>query len=147
MIFAAEYLHLPVPKVHRTFTASVPQSYSTEYEDGHFIVMDYIAGPTVQEAWPSLEQDARQSVTRQVADMIETMQSRRLDDMPPGPFDSPMRNAKDLGLRTTVPDPSQRYKNSKTGSTTKSTSVYKYCSSLRTTPSSTSRTSSSPTRT
>lgn len=84
MIFAAEYLHLPVPKVHRTFTASVPQSYSTEYEDGHFIVMDYIAGPTVQEAWPSLEQDARQSVTRQV-----TMQSRRLDDMPPGPFDSP----------------------------------------------------------
>ncbi|KAB5530397.1 hypothetical protein GE09DRAFT_1147837 [Coniochaeta sp. 2T2.1] len=89
MVFAAESLRLPVPKVHRSFTASVLQSYSDETEDGHFIVMDYIAGPTVEESWHSLEQDAREAATRQVADMIETMQSHRLNDLPPGPIGSP----------------------------------------------------------
>jgi hypothetical protein len=89
MVFAAESLLLPVPKVHRSFTASVPQSYSDESEDVHFIVMDYIAGPTVEESWHSLEQDAREAATRQVADMIETMQSHRLNDLPPGPIGSP----------------------------------------------------------
>jgi len=88
MVFAAESLGLPVPKMHRSFTASVPQSYSTDMVDGHFIVMDYIAGPTVEESWQSLGKDARESTARQVADMIKTMQSCRLNDMPPGPLGS-----------------------------------------------------------
>ncbi|KAH8905473.1 hypothetical protein BR93DRAFT_798495 [Coniochaeta sp. PMI_546] len=89
MIFALETLRLPVPKVHRAFTASVSLLYKSKKTDGHFIVMDYIAGPTVQEAWPSLEQEAKESVTQQVADMIETMQSHKLNHMPPGPVGSP----------------------------------------------------------
>ncbi|KAJ9143289.1 hypothetical protein NKR19_g6869 [Coniochaeta hoffmannii] len=55
MVFAAESLRLPVSKVHRSFTASVPQSYSDESEDGHFIVMDYIAGSTLEEAYSFVE--------------------------------------------------------------------------------------------
>jgi hypothetical protein len=51
--------------------------------------MDYIAGPTVEKAWPSLEQDAKESVTQQVADMIESMQSHKLNDMSPGPVGFP----------------------------------------------------------
>jgi len=90
MIFATELLHLPVPQVRRSFTASVPVPYGNNItEDGHFIVMDYVAGRTVEESWPALGQDARDSVIQQVADMIEKMQSRRLNDMPPGPHKSP----------------------------------------------------------
>ena len=89
MSFAAGPLQLPVPKVHRSFTASVPDPYSGGNTDGHFIVMDYIAGPTVEESWPALEQGARESVAQQVAGMVETMQSHRLNDVPPGPLGFP----------------------------------------------------------
>jgi aminoglycoside phosphotransferase (APT) family kinase protein len=83
MIFAAESLHLPVPRVHRTFTADVP-GFAGQLVKGHFIVMDYIPGLTVDECWDSLEEYQRQSVTSQVAAMIEKMQSTTLN-LPPGP--------------------------------------------------------------
>ncbi|KAL7627038.1 hypothetical protein AAE478_003814 [Parahypoxylon ruwenzoriense] len=87
MIFACESLHLPVPKVHRTFTATIPDASRTKAVTGHFIVMDYIAGPTVEACWPSLDAGSRESVARQVADTIEKMQSRDLNDtLPVGPI-------------------------------------------------------------
>ena len=84
MIFAAESLGLPVPRVHRTFTADVPGFAKEQLVKAHFIVMDYIPGPTVDECWDSLDVDQRQSVAGQVAAMIEKMQSTALE-LPPGP--------------------------------------------------------------
>ena len=84
MIFAAESLSLPVPRVYRTFTADVPGIAKEQLVKAHFIVMDYIPGPTVVECWNSLEVDQRQSVASQVAAMIEKMQSTALK-LPPGP--------------------------------------------------------------
>jgi aminoglycoside phosphotransferase (APT) family kinase protein len=84
MIFAAESLSLPVPRVHRTFMADVPGFAKEQLVKAHFIVMDYIPGPTVDECWNSLEVDQRQSVAGQVAAMIEKMQSTALE-LPPGP--------------------------------------------------------------
>ncbi|KAL3428137.1 C6 zinc finger domain protein [Phlyctema vagabunda] len=84
MIFAAETLGLPVPRVHRTFTADVPGTEEGQLMEAQFIVMDYIPGPTVKECWDSLKVDQRQSVASQVASMIEKMQSTALE-LPPGP--------------------------------------------------------------
>jgi len=86
MVFAADSLKLPVPRVHRTFSADIPIVYgSDELTKGHFIVMDYIPGPTVEECWSSLDEVQRQSVVDQLAGMIEKMQSTILE-LPPGPI-------------------------------------------------------------
>lgn len=85
MIFAAESLQLPVPKVHRTFTADVRNNFDGQLTKGHFIVMDYVPGPTIETCWDSLEVSKRQAVAGQVAAMIQTMQSRPLQ-LPPGPI-------------------------------------------------------------
>ncbi|KAJ9155196.1 Protein kinase-like domain protein [Pleurostoma richardsiae] len=85
MIFAAETLHLQVPKVHRAFGASIPDSWGDPVQS-HFIVMDYVSGPTVEDCWDSLSQDERDSVAQQLASMIETMQSKPLNDLAPGPL-------------------------------------------------------------
>jgi hypothetical protein len=84
MIFAAESLHAPVPKVHRTFIANVP-GISGGLVEGYFIVMDYISGPTIEECWDSLDSSQRRSVTSQVAAFINTMQSTPLR-LAPGPI-------------------------------------------------------------
>ncbi|UPK92453.1 hypothetical protein LCI18_003388 [Fusarium solani-melongenae] len=53
---------------------------------GHFILMDYIPGPTVEACWESLDKTTKESVAQQVADMIEKLQSRNIEDLPPGPL-------------------------------------------------------------
>ncbi|OAA62741.1 Protein kinase-like domain protein [Niveomyces insectorum RCEF 264] len=85
MIFAAESLHLPVPKVHRAFTDAIRRSFDGRPEKAYFIVMDYVPGPTVEACWDSLELRKRQIVADQVAAMIDTMQPRDLQ-LPPGPI-------------------------------------------------------------
>ncbi|KAH7342976.1 kinase-like domain-containing protein [Rhexocercosporidium sp. MPI-PUGE-AT-0058] len=85
MIFAAESLHLPVPRVHRTFKAEVPELGGEALVEGHFIVMDYVPGPTVEECWDSLDVIQRESVASQVAAIINRMQSTILK-VPPGPI-------------------------------------------------------------
>lgn len=85
MVCAAELLHLSVPKVHRTFTADIPGIMDGEIVKGHFIIMDYVPGLTVEECWDSLELSQRQSVADQVAAMIEKMQLTPLK-LPPGPI-------------------------------------------------------------
>ncbi len=85
MAFAAESLHLPVPRVHRTFIADIPALEDGQLVKGHFIVMDYVPGPTVDECWKSLDASQRQSVAGQVAAIIDTMQSTSLK-LPPGPI-------------------------------------------------------------
>ncbi|RSL57399.1 hypothetical protein CEP54_008329 [Fusarium duplospermum] len=85
MKFALETLHLPVPKVHRIFTANILGAFGAQVQ-GHFIVMDYIPGPTVETCWESLDKATKESVAQQVANMIEKLQSRRIEDLPPGPL-------------------------------------------------------------
>ncbi|PVH75823.1 hypothetical protein DL98DRAFT_314795 [Cadophora sp. DSE1049] len=85
MIFAAESLHLPVPRVHRTFKADVPDFGEDTLVEGHFIVMDYVPGSTVDECWDSLDERQRESVASQVGAIIDTMQSTTLK-LPPGPI-------------------------------------------------------------
>lgn len=92
MIFAAESLDLPVPKVHRTLTAKVPgfPDYESGFAENEFvhvqlIVMDFIPGQTVEECWDSLEASSQESVAGQVATMINKMQATPLE-IPPGPI-------------------------------------------------------------
>ncbi|CAG8972671.1 hypothetical protein HYALB_00009311 [Hymenoscyphus albidus] len=85
MIFAAKSLLLPVPGVHRTFMSDIPGDSPGEIVEGHFIVMDYISGPTVDECWDTMDQTQRKSVARQVASMLEKMQTTSLQ-LPPGPI-------------------------------------------------------------
>lgn len=85
MIFAAKSFHLPVPRVHRIFTADISGLADGETVKGRFIVMDYIPGPTVDECWDSLDSSQRESVISQVAAMIDKMQSTSLK-LPPGPI-------------------------------------------------------------
>ncbi|EPE35578.1 Protein kinase-like (PK-like) [Glarea lozoyensis ATCC 20868] len=84
MKFVTENLSLSAPKVYRDFAADVPGPFDEGLVTGHFIVMDYISGPTVQECWESLDVHQRQSAADQVASMVNTMQSRPLD-LPSGP--------------------------------------------------------------
>lgn len=92
MTFALERLHLPVPKVHRSFKAGIPNA---EYKECQFIVMDYIAGPTVETCWHLLDKESRESVATQVAKMMENMQSNCIANLPIGPIghntDEPFR--------------------------------------------------------
>ena len=86
MKFARNKLDLPVPKVHRTFEAKIRAEYEQNVK-AHFIVMDYVSGPTVDECWDSLDSSQRQSVVAQVATVIKKMQSRHLErELPPGPI-------------------------------------------------------------
>lgn len=112
MLFAEESLHLPVPRVHRTFVADIPGIMGGPPVKGHFIVMDYIPGPTVEECWDSLTLSQRQSVASQVATMTETMQSTSLT-LPPGPiggtgegekFEGPWFTDYGAGPFATLPD-------------------------------------------
>ncbi|KAI0141872.1 kinase-like domain-containing protein [Xylariaceae sp. FL1272] len=86
MKFAAEVLGLPVPKVHRTFTANIPNMHGSRETTGYFIVMDYIAGSTVETCWDSLATSDRESVAQQVSNAIEKMQAHRIDHLPIGPL-------------------------------------------------------------
>jgi aminoglycoside phosphotransferase (APT) family kinase protein len=111
MIFAAESLHLPVPRVYRTFTAAIPDNFSGQLVKGHFIVMDYVSGPTVEESWDSLDSSQRESVTGQVAAIINTMQLTPLE-LSPGPvgrtrdqkFEGPWFTDSGAGPFTTLQD-------------------------------------------
>jgi aminoglycoside phosphotransferase (APT) family kinase protein len=87
MIFAAETLSLSAPRVHRAFIADVPGICNVGLVKGHFIVMDYLSGQTLEECWNTLDMSQRQSVADQVATMVETMQSKPLE-LPPGPIGS-----------------------------------------------------------
>lgn len=87
LIFAKETLHLPVPRVYRAFSRdNMPGAGGDRLVKYSFIVMDYLPGSTVEECWDALDQDKRESVARQVAGMIETMQSKSLNERPPGPI-------------------------------------------------------------
>lgn len=84
--FAYEALRLPVPKVHRTFTAQIPDMLKSQDVEGYFIVMDYIAGSTVESCWDSLDDISKEFVVQQIASIIETMQSKTLNNLPVGPI-------------------------------------------------------------
>ena len=80
----AASLNIPIPQVYRTFVAAVPGFSKGEFVKGHFIVMDYIPGPTVEQCWGLLESNQRLSVTSQICEIINKLQSTALNS-PPGP--------------------------------------------------------------
>ncbi|RKL04821.1 hypothetical protein BFJ71_g3601 [Fusarium oxysporum] len=87
--FALETLGLPIPKVHRVFTADVPEDPDlpeAPVVEGHLIVMDYIKGSTVEKIWQSFDTTTKETVAQQVADVIDKMQSTVLNHMPVGPI-------------------------------------------------------------
>ncbi|EXM16104.1 Protein kinase-like domain superfamily [Fusarium oxysporum f. sp. vasinfectum] len=89
MKFASETLGLPIPKVHRAFTAEIPEDPDlpeTPLVEGHFIVKDYIKGSTIDKSWQSLDTATKETVAQQVAGTINKMQSTALNHMPVGPI-------------------------------------------------------------
>ncbi|KAF5980233.1 kinase-like (PK-like) [Fusarium coicis] len=90
MKFAFETLQLPVPRAHRTFTSEIPEypgMSTTRLIEGHFIVMEYIQGLSIDKSWQSLDNSTKEAVAQQVADVTEKMQSTILNDMPVGPIE------------------------------------------------------------
>ncbi|TVY46255.1 hypothetical protein LOCC1_G004346 [Lachnellula occidentalis] len=73
MIFAADSLHLPVPKVHRSFTADIPAIGGMGKVKGFFISVATVS-----------DMSQRESVTSQVVTIINNMQSTTLE-LPSGP--------------------------------------------------------------
>ncbi|KLO88697.1 Uncharacterized protein LW93_4508 [Fusarium fujikuroi] len=89
MKFASETLQLPVPKVHRTFTAEIPEFAgmpNTRLIEGHFIVMDYIQGSSLDKSWQTFDLTTKETVAQQVAEVINKMQSTVLNHIPVGPI-------------------------------------------------------------
>ncbi|WKT47124.1 hypothetical protein QSH57_012029 [Fusarium oxysporum f. sp. vasinfectum] len=67
---ALETLGLPIPKVHRAFTADVPEDPDVpeaSLVEGHLILMDYIKGSTVDKTWQSLDTATKETVAQQDA--------------------------------------------------------------------------------
>ncbi|EXA41497.1 hypothetical protein NW756_010007 [Fusarium oxysporum] len=86
---ALETLGLPIPKVHRAFTADVPEDPDVpeaSLVEGHLILMDYIKGSTVDKTWQSLDTATKETVAQQVVDTIDKMQPTALNHMPVGPI-------------------------------------------------------------
>lgn len=65
MLFVAANLDIPVPKVLKTET----------YDGTTLIEMQLIAGRTLQEVWPSLSHEDKESIAKQLNIMIEKMRS------------------------------------------------------------------------
>ncbi|KAI7759982.1 hypothetical protein LZL87_010404 [Fusarium oxysporum] len=89
MKFGSETLGLPIPKVHRAFTAEIPEDPDlpeTPLVEGHFIVMDYIKGSTIDKSWQSMDTATKETVAQQVADTTNKMQSTALNHMPVEPI-------------------------------------------------------------
>ncbi|KAL0930506.1 C6 zinc finger domain protein [Colletotrichum truncatum] len=82
--FAAAH-GLQVPTVHRIFSL-IGFYPGWPEETGWFMVMDFVPGTSLEDAWPDLDTEARESVTAEVAEMINKMQSLDLVGMPPGPI-------------------------------------------------------------
>ncbi|KAF5236911.1 hypothetical protein FANTH_11084 [Fusarium anthophilum] len=89
MKFAFEKLHLPVPKVYRTFTSEIPEYpglSTTRFIECHLIVMEYVQGLSIDKSWQSFDTSTKETIAQQVADVIEKMQSIVLNNMPVGPI-------------------------------------------------------------
>ena len=81
MTFAATRVGIRVPRVYRTFKRNI-----TDTKIRGYIVMDYIPGQTVEECWGSLNDSDKQDVAAQVAALINQMQSKTFNFLPPGPI-------------------------------------------------------------
>lgn len=127
MKFASETLSLPIPKVHRAFTAEIPEDPDlpeTPLVEGHFIVKDYIKGSTIDKSWQSLDTATKETVAQQVAGTINKMQSTALNHMPVGPIGrARMPNSKVHGSQTTAQGLSPRLGNWRTSAITRSMSA------------------------
>lgn len=104
MRYALEKLSLPLPKVHCVFTVAdktktkvkIPVVKSKEQKGGtlgSFIVMDYIHGKTVEQYWDTADLPLCRSVAKQVADIVNKMQSTPVGDtLPLGPISDAERS-------------------------------------------------------
>jgi hypothetical protein len=63
-----------VPTVHRVFS-HIFLDHGYQDEECWLIVMDFVPGETLEKLWPTLEQDAQKGVAKQVAHLIQELQS------------------------------------------------------------------------
>ncbi|KAM0233523.1 hypothetical protein ACHAP5_010398 [Fusarium lateritium] len=80
----AKDLGFRVPIVHRVFSHIFPD-YGDQDEECWLIVMDFVPGETVEKLWPTLEQDAQKNIAKQVAHLIQELQSTPIDQSDLGP--------------------------------------------------------------
>ena len=80
----AHSLQLPAPTDHRVTTSDA----ETE------IVMDFIEGECLEEAWPPMNPEQKQSVAEQLRDIVTVMRSAPLDQRRFGVFDGPTRDCR-----------------------------------------------------
>lgn len=73
---------LRVPKVHDAWEEEYERDEEGIRTTG-YIVMDYISGKTLREAWPSMSKDARDAVQQQLLETIKTLHGYKLAS--PGP--------------------------------------------------------------
>jgi serine/threonine protein kinase len=82
----AKDLGFRVPTVHRVFSHIFPD-YGYQDEECWLVVMDFVPGETLEKLWPTLEQDAQKSIVKQVAHLIQELQSTPLCQSDVGPVD------------------------------------------------------------
>ncbi|KAM0208278.1 hypothetical protein ACHAQD_011700 [Fusarium lateritium] len=70
----AKDLGFRVPTVHRVFSHIFPD-YGYQNEECWLIVMDFVPGETLEKLWPTLNKDAQKAITKQVAQLIQDLQS------------------------------------------------------------------------
>lgn len=80
----AANLGFRVPTVHRVFRHTLPD-IEFQSEECWLMVMDFIPGVLLEKLWPTLEQDAQKNIAKQVAQLIQELQSTSVSEFGLGP--------------------------------------------------------------
>ena len=82
----AQSLQLPVPAVHEVKSSS----QQTE------ILMDFVDGECLEEAWKSLDSEQKRSVAEQIRHIVTTMRQATSDQRSIGAFSGPARDCRQI---------------------------------------------------
>lgn len=83
----AHTLSLPVPMVHEV-TSSAGQTS---------ILMDFVDGECLEEAWPSMTVEQKRSIAEQLRAIVSTMREAQPNQTTIGSFDGPARDCRQFG--------------------------------------------------
>lgn len=80
----ATNLGFRVPTVHRVFRHTLP-NIQGQSRECWLMVMDFMRGVVLEKLWPTLEHDAQKNIAKQVAQLIQELQSTSVSNYGLGP--------------------------------------------------------------
>ncbi|KFH41437.1 hypothetical protein ACRE_078620 [Hapsidospora chrysogenum ATCC 11550] len=82
----AANLGFRVPNVHRVFRHTLPDiDFPGRSQECWLMIMDFIPGVVLEKLWPTLDQDAQKNIAKQVAQLIQELQSTSVSKYGLGP--------------------------------------------------------------